>query len=285
MGKLVWSQYFTPDGETEPTVREVTSIDFGQIFLMAESKGWSDHMFHNELVGGAFSVDENFYHAHIVLKWTGEQPLYNCKFNIVASQNYTGSSDANTDLKEIQDWAGNGQYGINRFPTSCQIYNPCQIVVDEAYANGFYVRSWDDEHGGWATCVNLAELSHNKCLPCIDEGTVFGEPGNLVNLNRTANWAWLDETDRRAMYTYPGGLIIYQCPENETEIPDEPTWQQFNNNTITNQDSPAYTIPMITPELQPNSERHIYLRMCIPWGCFCGGKRAIGFGLDYIYTK
>jgi hypothetical protein len=269
VGNLVWYQYF------EDELREVSSIDFGQVLLMPEGMDWTKHTFYS--FTGNVGPDAGLYHARLMLKWTGGNLITDCKYVLVKSNDYTGSSDADTDLSEIQDWAFNGEYGLNKYPTPCQLYNPCYLIVDEeippTHPAGYYIQSWngDVEEGGgeWAECPNLDSGANGKCLPCVN-----GD-GEVVNLNQTDEWVWYDYT-RAKMYTYTGGLIISQGEDT----PNEDSWKQFNNTS-----TPAFTVASSPVTISTEVPQYIYLRMCIPWGCFCGGKRTVGFGLDYIYTE
>lgn len=258
-GNIIWYQ----------DDKEVSNISLGGVRLMYEATQWDDYKFHSFTAPSApETVGADFNHAHLKWEWTGSSAIHDCRYVLVSSGQYSGDDNPDSDVNELQDWANDGTIGINRYPTGCQRYNVCTIVIDDNHTDGYYVTSINSTTGGVATCGNLSEGAHNKCLPCLGHTS-----GNLVNAN--PDWVW--NTGHEWIQVMSGGLIISQKSDGSD-------WVQVNSSVAFGEDYPPFSVPITAGTIQPESLTDVFLKVCIPWGCFCGGRRSIGLGIDYIVT-
>jgi len=260
-GKVIWYEGATQD-------KEINVIDCKGVHLLYPDASWGSSLYYNFLnPDQPDNKGESYYDAQVNWEWTGKEPIHNVKYVLNPSKRYSGADNPDNDFEEMKEWAN----GENHYPTACQQYNICRVVP--LSGNDYQVECWDDNAPGWQICTNLGSMAHDRCLPCIGQGA-----GNLDNLNHSWNW----NSKRTYIIVGTGGVALRQYNSDDGSYTD-------TGGLSANDYYQLFYYPNEYINCYINSVSHTHMkldiRICIPWGCFCGGKRSIGLGIDYIYTS
>lgn len=224
--------------------REIQSLSVGGVLLMAPGTSESDYTFFID--GEELSKDIDFKNGEFSFKWTGRYPIRDVSLVFLKTPAYEGDSKADIDFAEILDWAD----GINRYPVPCQRYNMVSAETEEGPV----------EYDG-VECLNLSMNANKTCSPCKDANLT------IVNINDETEWS----TDGDYVTVDQGGLYV--------RIYDGASWGDWEVFSRTNN----ATIP-IADSVEPETDTDVQVKVCAPYGCFCGGNRSVGIGVQYVFT-